>query len=418
MNKTSGAMKSGLFSAVAYLAMLAAPAAAAADAPASWASTIKFSGYVDAGIMGNTTGSTAGTNWGRLFDDRANRLELNQASIVITRPLDPNATGYDVGFTIQPMYGSDARYTHLLGVFDRSSDTRNQFTFVEADLLVHLPWLTPGGIDTKLGILPSPLSAETTVPATNPFYSHSSIFNFGVTVAHTGALADIHLTPTVDLWLGVDSGNQTTWFKTGDNNDSAAGWAGLGLNFLDGNITVLWLNHFGPENPTGTRNLSGTLVDGSFRTESTITTIVKWNDDLTFTTDLNFAHDSGFSASAYGIAQYVSYVLSDMYTLQFRGEVWRDDKGFFAAAFPGSLDPLNALAGRPNGSISLFPTPVTYGEITLGVNIKPPGVPDRFAGLMLRPEIRYDTTLNSPKPFNNGRSGNQFTIGTDLIVPF
>ena len=44
-----------------------------------------------------------------------------------------------------------------------------------------------------------------------------------------------------------------------------AGWAGLGLNFLDGNVTTLWLNHFGPENATGTRNLSNRLVDGSMR---------------------------------------------------------------------------------------------------------------------------------------------------------
>ena len=70
--------------------------------------------------------------------------------------------------------------------------------------------------------------------------------------------------------------------------------------------------------------------------------------------------------------------------------------------------PIAAYADRPAGP----------GEITLGVNIKPAGVPERFAGLMLRPEIRYDTTLNNRKPFNNGRSSNQFTIGTDLIVPF
>jgi hypothetical protein len=408
--QNSGWIQAGLISGAALLGAFVAPAVQAADAPANWASTIKFSGYVDAGIMGNTTGSTQGVNVGRLFDDRANRLELNQASIVVTRPTDPNATGYDFGFTFQPMYGSDARYTHLLGVFDRSSDTRNQFTFIELDALLHLPWLTEGGVDAKLGIFPSSLSAETTVPATNPFYSHSYIFNFGVTVAHTGAFTETHLNPMIDIYLGIDSGNQTTWFNKGDNNSSPAGWAGIGLNFLDGNITTLWLNHFGPENPTGTRNLNG----------STITTIVKWNDDLTFTTDLNFARDAGFNANAYGIAQYASYAINDMLTLQARAEVWRDDKGFFLAAFPGSLDPVNALAGRPNGSLSAFPTPLTMAEFTLGLNVKPP-LPDRlgiFSGLMLRPEVRYDTSTNSVKLFNNGRSKDNFTIGTDLIVPF
>jgi hypothetical protein len=378
--------------------------------------TFSISGYVDGGITGNLTGATAGTNFGRLFDDRANQLMLNQASILFTKPLDPNATGLDFGFTFQPMYGSDARYTHLIGLFDRSSDERNQFTFLEADVLMHLP-IFGGGSDVKLGIFPSSLSAETTVPTTNPFYSHSYIFNFGVTVAHTGIFTDTHLTPLVDLYLGVDSGNQTTLFRKGDNNDSAAGWAGLGLNLMDGNLTVLWLNHFGPENPRGTLNQQGQLVDDSFRSESTITTIWKYSDSLTLTTDLNFAHDDGFSANAYGIAQYASYTINDMLTFQARGELWRDDKGFFVAAFPGSLDSLNALAGRPNGSLSLFPQPATYGEITLGLNIKPT-VPGPLSSVMFRPEIRYDTTLNNARPFDNGRRKNQFTIAADAIVAF
>src|SRR5437868_1420610 len=89
-------------------------AAGIAGGSTAQAADVKFSGYVDAGIMGNLTGSTAGTNFGRLFDDRANRLQLNQATLLVTKPLDPNAPGYDWGFTFMPMYGSDARYTHVL----------------------------------------------------------------------------------------------------------------------------------------------------------------------------------------------------------------------------------------------------------------------------------------------------------------
>src|SRR5471032_1549978 len=70
----------------------------------SWWKSFAVTGYVDAGIMGNTTGSTNNTNFGRLFDDRPNLAELNQASIVVTRPLDPNADDFDFGFTFQPMF--------------------------------------------------------------------------------------------------------------------------------------------------------------------------------------------------------------------------------------------------------------------------------------------------------------------------
>ena len=409
--------------ACSFLAAAGMTSAARADfgSDNSWWKSFGISGYVQGGITGNLTGSTAGTNFGRLFDDRANQLMLNQASIIFSRPLDPNADDFDFGFNFQPMYGSDARYTHLIGVFDRASDTRNQLTLIEADLLFHLPWTIGGGTDVKAGIFPSPLSAETTVPYTptaqNPFYSHSYIFNFGVTVAHTGFLSVTHALPLLDVYAGFDTGNQTTWFKQGDNNSSQAGMFGLGFNLMGGALTVTWLNHFGPENATGTTNLAGRVVDGSWRTESTITTVWKYSNTLTLTNDINFAHEDGFSASAFGMAQYASYAINNTYTLNARGEIWRDDKGFFAAAFPRSSDSLNALQGRPNTSLSLFPQPATYGELTLGVSIKYP-LPDPLGNLILRPEIRYDSTLNNARPFNNGRSKDQFTIAADAIVSF
>ena len=381
----------------------------------SWWKSFAISGYADAGIMGNPTGSTGGTNFGRLFDDRPNKPELNQLSVLVTRPLDPNADDFDYGFILQPMFGSDARYTHLLGVFTHATSNIEQFTLIEADALMHLPWTLGGGTDVKIGIFPSPLSAETTVPSNNPFFSHSYIFNFGVTVAHTGAFTVTHATPLIDLYLGIDAGNQTTPWH--DNNGSAAGWAGLGLNLLGGNLTVTWLNHFGPENPTGTLSPAGTLVDDSWRSESTITTVYKYNDNLTFTTDLNFAHDAGFDASAYGIAQYASYAVNTELTLQARAEIWRDDKSFFAAAFPGNLDAVNALQGLPNTSFTAAPfgTGVTYSELTLGLNYKK-SLPDPLGAILIRPEIRYDHATT--RIFNNGRNNDSLTIGADFILSF
>jgi hypothetical protein len=410
-------MRRTLTTMLAVSATVATGSAARADfgSDTSWWKTFAVTGYVDAGIMGNLTGSTGGTNFGRLFDDRPNMPELNQASVLVTRPLDPNADDFDYGFIFQPMFGSDARFTHLLGIATHTIRGVNQFTVIEADALMHLPWTLGGGTDVKIGIFPSPLSAETTVPSNNPFFSHSYIFNFGVTVAHAGAFTVTHVTPMFDVYLGIDAGNQTTPFS--DNNSSPGGWAGLGVNLLGGNLTILNLNHLGPENPTGTVNLNGQVVDGAMRSESTITTVWKVNDNLTLTNDINFAHDEGFKASAYGMAQYASYAVDTSWTLQGRAELWRDDKGFFAAAFPGDLDAVNALAGHPNGSIAFFPQGVTYGELTLGANYKY-SLPEPLGALLIRPEIRYDTTMTNAKPFNAGRSKNMVTIGTDFILSF
>jgi len=83
-----------------------------------------------------------------------------------------------------------ARYTQFLGELNRViPDQRYQFDVVEANVLAHLPWLTEGGIDLKVGQYSTPLGYETIDPSTNPFYSHSYIFQFGLPFKHTGAPA-------------------------------------------------------------------------------------------------------------------------------------------------------------------------------------------------------------------------------------
>ena len=88
--------------------------------PPSWWDTFKWSGYIDGGITGNPDDPSNGINFGHLYTDRANLPLLNQASVIVTRALDPKATGPDFGFTFQGMYGTDARYTHFYNEFDRS----------------------------------------------------------------------------------------------------------------------------------------------------------------------------------------------------------------------------------------------------------------------------------------------------------
>jgi len=69
----------------------------------------KIYGWIEAGITGNPDSPTDNHNFGHLFTDRANEPLLNQAVITAERALDPNATGFDWGFKVQFMYGSDAR---------------------------------------------------------------------------------------------------------------------------------------------------------------------------------------------------------------------------------------------------------------------------------------------------------------------
>lgn len=380
-------------------------------APAGWWDSLKFGAQFDVGSTINPSSPENNINFGRLFDDKSNQVLLNQLLVTVQRLPDPKATDYDFGFQFQALYGTDARYVQFMGELNSTFASRNQLAFVNANVQAHLPWLTPGGIDVKAGQYPTPLGYEVIDPSLNPFYSHSYMFYFGLPFVHTGILTTTHVNDMIDVYLGVDSGMNTT-LGAGDNNGAAAGIAGLNFTLLDGKLTILALTHFGPENPT--RTVPG--ANGAFRYENDIVTTYKATDKLTLTTDLNLIRDDKFNANAYGVAQYASYAFSDEVTFNARAEVYRDDNGFFVAAFPGNHDFVNAQYGYPATVLSAGPA--TYSEFTLGLTYKPTLPVPYLQSFMVRPEVRYDRTLTNTKAYNDFTDRGQFTFATDLIIGF
>jgi len=384
-----------------------APAPAAA--PTGWVSGIKLSAQFEGGIVFNAMRPEDAENNGQLFTDKNGQAQLNQILLTAERDPDPKAAGYDFGFKFQFLYGSDARYLHYLGEFNHLIDSRYQISVIEANAAAHLPWLTAGGMDVKLGQFATPLGYEVIDPKGNPFYSHSYIFNFGLPFTHTGLLTETHVSSLVDVYLGADTGVNTT-FAGGDENDEPGGIAGIGLNFSD-SLTFLALTHIGPEDS----RLVTPLANSAMRYLNDAYLTWKASDKLSFTTELNYIREEAFRAEGYGVAQYASYALTDTLTLNGRAEVWRDNAGFYVASFPGNLDYIKAELGLPNTSI---PTPrTTYGEVTLGVTYKP-GLPAPISTLMIRPEIRYDRALNGRMAFSGGRNSDAFTVAADAILGF
>lgn len=402
--------------------MLLAGAATAADlggsiygppppSRADWWKDVKFSGHIEAGYTFNADRPADDLNFGHLFTDRSDVPLLNQFILTLERPLDAKKESeFQVGFKLQGMYGSDGRYAHFLGEFDRQ-DHRNQFSVVEAYLNYHLPILTKGGVDVKVGQYVTLEGAEVIYAPGNFFYSHSYIFNFGIPFMHTGVMTTTHLSPMVDLYLGLDTGVNTTFGRDGDNNDAIAFHGGIGFNLLNGDLTILATTHIGPELARGT---PGVDPNSDLRYLSDITTIWKVTKKLTSTTDINYIRDDGVKAEGWGVAQYFTYTLNDRWSVGVRGELWKDRDGFFVAAFPGNLDFINAAKGLPATVISGGAT--TYYALTLGANYKPP-VEKRFEGLVIRPELRWDWSSDTT-PFNAGTEDRQFTAGIDIIIPF
>lgn len=372
----------------------------------------KLYGWIEGGITGNPRSPLDNHNFGHLYTDRANEPLLNQVSIVAERALDPNATGFDWGFKGWFMYGSDSRYTHALGVLDLATDDRVQPDFPEVYVSLHLPVLTSGGVDFKIGKYADPMSAETIDPRSNVFYSHSYIFNFGVPTTDTGILAVQHVNKYLDIYAGLNRGVNTA---INDNNHSVAFEGGFGLNLLDGNLTTVALTHIGPENPHNNHD---------YRYLNDMTTTWKINKCLTSITDLNLIYDTLPGAGwGGGFAQYFTYQFNDWLIAGVRSEVWRDTDGFYVAQFRANNDFVHILRGDiiPFDPSNRSGGKTTYFETTFGVTFKP-NVPKPLAGLLIRPEVRYDRALTDTHPFSGsnalGNKKDQVTLGLDVILEF
>ena len=209
--------------AVAQTVATSPPAASTPAAPSSFQIYgINAERAGPAGITGNPAGPNDFLNFGHLFTDRANQIMMNQLLLTAQKPIDSKAPTVNFGFDLQLLYGTDARYTHFIGELNYLTDSRYQLDIINANVQVHLPYLVAGGIDLKVGQYPTPLGYETIDPSTNPFYSHSYIFKFGLPLKHTGGLAIAHVNPMLDLYGGMDSGTNTS-LGNGDNNSAAGG---------------------------------------------------------------------------------------------------------------------------------------------------------------------------------------------------
>lgn len=412
---------------VLFLAPLETMAAEISAKPtANWWSSVSFSTLIDVGATYNPSDPKSGKNFGRLWDDKANGLTFDEWQLTAQRPIDSKSKMYDFGFKLQGIYGADARYTHYLHQFPANNNA-NQFDIFEATIQMHIPWFTGGGVDIKLGEYPTLGSVEANDPSTNNFYSHSYIFSFGLPSKHTGILTTVlHAGSVVVLYAGLDTGSNTT-ICAGDNNSAIAFLGGVGLNFWDGALTTLLSSHIGPENASAAvaNHLlpDSVHVNSAMREYNDIMTVWKVNEKLTLMNDMNWVHDpalnAGRAANAFGMAQYGVYTLNDVVSLTARGEVFRDANGVFVSQYGNNADFVRSEEGLPPLSANTVSGgKTTYGALTLGLNFKPHLGGSYPSNILIRPEIRYDASLNGTTPFNDSKNRDLFTSAVDVIITF
>lgn len=354
-------------------------------APASWASTIKYSGEIDAGVNANFEDPKDGLNFGQSTTDHADQASLNALLLTVERDPDTSTSTFDWGFKVQGDYGSDARYYRYYGEFNKQ-DSRYMGEVLQAELTAHGGGLFAGGYDITVGQFTSPLGNEVIDPRGNAFYSHGYLFNYAVPSVATGGYVVAH--PKIaDVYVGMDTGVNTS-IDNGNAGNSAPSYL-VGLGKTVGNWTLLALSHFGPAPYEGNKN---------YRYYVDSVDSYKVNSKLTVTGEFDYVHDGYNDATEIGAGLWAGYALNSQVTLNARVEYLDDEKSFFVS---------NPLADNEIATTTPFlyaprwttASPTKYGEITLGVTYAPAGLPGVLSTLEFRPEIRIDDALVGTAPF-------------------
>jgi hypothetical protein len=344
---------------------------------------INVSGYVEASYTYNTAVPHDNINVGRLFDIDNESPTLNQLDLAIERTITASPTKWDIGARVEWIYGSDARFTHSLGLMDNvgfENGPENQFDPIQLYLEGNIP--VGNGLTWKAGRFNTLLGYETTAPNTNPLYSHAYLFNFAIPITNTGIMATYQFNKEWGATLAVVRG----WDQALEDENNTESY--MGQVAYTGDKLTAYLNVIsGPEEFHDDADWR-TVIDGI--------AIYTLSDQITLTGNGDYgfephaAADGGY-ATWWGGAAYLTYKFSPMFAFQGRAEYFNDDDG-----------------ARGIGT--------DVEEITLGVNVTPLPNSTYLNSLMLRPEVRWDRA--STDIFDEGTKDTQWTLAIDGVYTF
>jgi hypothetical protein len=365
-------------------------------------------GWVQQGFAANFDSPRDRVNFGVSFNWRSNDYRLNQVYFVLENPLEHEATpniGYRVDFVVghdAPFLAANGLFSNFTG-FDVSSGfgvngpasfrnvNRIGIDLPQFYVEVHIPSLL-SGVDIRAGKFYTYLGREVYPGADTDFYSRTYENILGTPFTHTGVLATVHASPTLDVIAGVVQGADV--FK--DNNSAPSFHGAFIWNSPDKryNLTTAWMT--GPEQPDNNhdyRTVVSSYLTAKLGGES------RWllSTGGHYGVEKNAAVDpvtgGRKNAEWYAYSAHLFYTLDERWRLGTRAEWFRDDEGT-----------RTGVLKRPGFAASFY-------DLTLGVTYKP------YPSLLIRPEVRYDWTPDA-RPFNDQTEKSQFTASVDAIWRF
>lgn len=409
---------------------------------------IEFGGWINAGATFNPS-QIDGYNGPVIFNDQANKFQLNQFNVFMQRPVVSTGEAWDVGGRFDFLFGTDAIFTQAFGVppFDVNTGEPLSRSNWDLDLCcsstrtygialpqAYLETYAPigNGINIKLGHFYTPTGFETVPAPNNFFYSRAYTLNIGEPFTHTGFLVNYSLN---ENWLimggGITGSAMGGW--DGGWDKELGNWGGIG--------GFTWTS----DNHATTFHLSGTYSETSTHSSEpwgfyNIVLQHKITPKTLLVLHHVYGHAGGVllnnlkytnvvkDAEWYSLIMHLYYDLTDNLSVGIRGEWYRDADGFRNPSPFRIAAATNMVDGRAAsfaGDInSVTVTPADYYAVTVGMNWKVAKALklkwDALRKLNIRPNIRYDRADAYKAPAYRPFAGNkdQILFSLDFLLPF
>jgi hypothetical protein len=377
---------------------------------------VKIYGWIENSYTQNTNGRPRDDSNFSVFPNRgANQWQGNQYYLIVENPLESNVDYVNLGFRVDTLVGNDWQFSKSYGLFNRAFHNN---TFGGVDLpqiygTIHLPILTPLGMDVIGGRFYSPAGFESVMPVKRPLLSVPYLFNY-TPFTLFGTETILHLNERVNLINGAVNG----WDRWIDSNYRYSYLGGISYTTRDKKTSFTSVILTGPDQlpryapanspllPTGVvtnsvlQGRKNPFYDKSNRTYMSNVLTHTWSSKLTEAVEVFFVHENlvqglgpggpthvNNESAWYGACHWYLYQFNSKVTGVYRAEIFHDQNG----GATGSAD--------------------NYYEQTIGLVYKPK------PWIWLRPEARYDWA-QFHKPFNDGTRGSQFTLAFDIIFQF
>lgn len=370
----------------------------------------KIAGWTAASYTWNPDNPADRFNGPVTWTDRSNDFQLNQQYLYFENPTDTGGLGWDVGWRIDALYGTDHRFVAATGLENESDNSQNwnqDHRFYGLVLPQMYAEIAFNDLKVKVGKFYA-MHGYFVVPTIGNFFnSLPYTFQYGEPFTHTGILGTYQMTDNLTASAGVVRG----WDNFDDTNPNLGymggftytGPAGGTLAFVS---MVSSEASFDPTSDGWTPRYIQSLV---YSKTAGAWTYVAQSDFG----DQQDARSDGRDAQWYGLNQYLFLKTSDQWSWGGNFEWFKDEDGFRVGGF---------LATQPDGSLRGLPASRSgfdgdFYQITLGPRWTPNG------NWIIRPNCRWDwydgpANAGGELPYDDGTDSNQFIFGTDVVLTY